>query len=435
MPPGYALFVAEMMSSPLAIEPDYLKSVAPLLLYGQRDFQAVKEAEDRRALLDPEGSELLGSLPQAILGIDSGSGTTSYLAQKIGSVAVINLFGPIYPKANLVSNASGGTSLEILKKTLNQAWADPSVKSVVLRTDSPGGSTYGVAELAEAIFQAPKPTYAHASGTCASAAYWIASGCQGIYANQGALIGSIGVLIQYTDKTRARESAGFDDYVVVSKKSPYKTTTPADPQGAKKYQALVDAMADQFIAAVATYRGTTTEAVSTGYGQGFILSGTAATEATMVDGLLSLDQLVNNLNQDPTAPDGANVSTQENIMAGNETNGVTPPIAAEPNPAPQDAAPAAETPNGSGAVAATQASVLESMQAAQTQMLERLDKMDASLTEAKTEASESKTQVEALKEENAQLKTQLEAYGQGIDPKAMPPQTQDAGADASHSGF
>ena len=54
-------------------------------------------------------------------------------------VAVLPVQGVISPKANMLTQISGGASAQMLMGTLRDAMADPQVQSLVLAIDSPGG--------------------------------------------------------------------------------------------------------------------------------------------------------------------------------------------------------------------------------------------------------------------------------------------------------
>ena len=89
--------------------------------------------------------------------------------------------------------------------------ADPSVKTVLLDFDSPGGSVNGTPELAAAVarLSREKHVYAYTAGLCCSAAYWVASQCDAVYAAPSARLGSIGVLLPVTDSTDAYSRNGL----------------------------------------------------------------------------------------------------------------------------------------------------------------------------------------------------------------------------------
>jgi len=58
----------------------------------------------------------------------------------LAPVRVIDVLGPIIPKATMMGNLSGATSVEQLQTEFRAALAEPSVKSILFNFDSPGGS-------------------------------------------------------------------------------------------------------------------------------------------------------------------------------------------------------------------------------------------------------------------------------------------------------
>ena len=67
---------------------------------------------------------------------------------------VLPLFGTITQHAGLMTDYSGGTSTEAFKRDFNRLVADPEVSAIVIETNSPGGSVYGVEELSKVIYDA-----------------------------------------------------------------------------------------------------------------------------------------------------------------------------------------------------------------------------------------------------------------------------------------
>ena len=83
---------------------------------------------------------------------------------------------------------------------IDQAYKDPNIKGILIRIDSPGGSPVQASEIYNDIMRQrslrPKiKVYAVCTDICTSAAYYIASASDAIYANPSSLVGSIGVLI------------------------------------------------------------------------------------------------------------------------------------------------------------------------------------------------------------------------------------------------
>ena len=68
-----------------------------------------------------------------------------------GQVAVIPIYGVIAHRTNLMTEMSGGSTVQSLRGMLRQALADPAVTGIVFDVDSPGGSVDGIPELAAEI--------------------------------------------------------------------------------------------------------------------------------------------------------------------------------------------------------------------------------------------------------------------------------------------
>ena len=64
-----------------------------------------------------------------------------------GAIAVIPLHGPIFPKANMMTEMSGATSLEQWNSQFRQLVADESIGTIIIDADSPGGSSGGTGPL------------------------------------------------------------------------------------------------------------------------------------------------------------------------------------------------------------------------------------------------------------------------------------------------
>jgi signal peptide peptidase SppA len=123
-------------------------------------------------------------------------------------IATIPIDGVIGRKLGLIEKACGAVGVEEISSWINEAQKNPEVKAIIFDIDSPGGTVGGVPELAEEIKAVSKPKIAFSSGLMASAAYWLASSTDRIYATQSAEIGSIGVYLPFYDETKAYENEG-----------------------------------------------------------------------------------------------------------------------------------------------------------------------------------------------------------------------------------
>jgi signal peptide peptidase SppA len=127
-------------------------------------------------------------------------------------VGVIGIRGPIIRSPDAISRLLfGATSHDEISGALHEAAARPDVRAIFLDIDSPGGTVAGTPELAAhvAAVAEGKPVYAFSSGLMCSAAYWLASQAQAIYATPSARVGSIGVILPVVDSSEAFNRAGL----------------------------------------------------------------------------------------------------------------------------------------------------------------------------------------------------------------------------------
>jgi capsid assembly protease len=128
--------------------------------------------------------------------------------QVVDGLAVIGIQGPLY-----------AWSYSDAQMALSAAIADDSVKGVVLRVDSPGGTVRGMFDLGDAVASAAsmKPVYAHVTGIAASAAYYVASQASQIWSGRAGMEGSLGVFYPVVDESKAAEKAGVKVSVIANK--------------------------------------------------------------------------------------------------------------------------------------------------------------------------------------------------------------------------
>jgi len=150
---------------------------------------------------------------------DKGSDKRSFEVTRSG-MAIIPVSGIIAKYARMVNGSSQprGTSIETLSAQLDEAMADSRVGSIFLHIESPGGYIDGLPDFADQVYQAgfEKPVVAFADDLAASAAYWIGSQANAFYANQSALVGSIGVYTIVVDSSAHAESFGFKFHIIRS---------------------------------------------------------------------------------------------------------------------------------------------------------------------------------------------------------------------------
>lgn len=237
-------------------------------------------------------------------------------------IAIIDVFGPIFTRADLFSDVSGAASLDSLERRLDDALYDDSIKAIIFRIDSPGGEVTGTHEFANYLDEACeiKPIVAYVQGMACSAAYWIASATSRIYVDKTATLGSIGVVAAWTDDSKSRTAAGLTDYEVVSSQSPKKRLDPKLDEGRADLQKQIDGLADIFIDDVAAFRDVSRDKILSDFGQGSTFLANDAITVGMADEISSLRDVIAEL----TTDDNSNNNTNNfyNINNGDSHMGV-----------------------------------------------------------------------------------------------------------------
>ena len=215
-----------------------------------------------------------------------------------GSVGILDVNGPIIPRADAFAESSGMTSIERLSSDLRALEADRRVENIVLVVDSPGGAIAGVSDFAKTVAASSKPTTAFVFGQASSAAYWIASAADRIVTADTGIVGSVGVVATVSTEKKK------DRVEIVSAQSPKKRLGADTDEGVAELQTVVNAIGDVFVGAVATNRGVSVETVLEDFGQGGVLTPRDALAAGMVDGIDSFESLVGSFNTQTTGAAG-----------------------------------------------------------------------------------------------------------------------------------
>ena len=206
-------------------------------------------------------------------------------------IAIVPVSGPIFRYANVFSDISGATSIEMLARDFAQAVGDPAVRGILLAIDSPGGQVNGVNELAEMIWRArtTKPIEAYVSGTAASAGYWLASAAERITVDATARLGSIGIMAALLDTRERDRKAGVETIQIISSNAPDKSADPQTERGRAAILAELDQLETIFVDRVARNRGVARDHVLADFGRGGIRVGGDAVTAGMADDLGSFE--------------------------------------------------------------------------------------------------------------------------------------------------
>jgi protease-4 len=187
---------------------------------------------------------------------------------------------------------------ETLTEYIRQARRDSSVRAIVLRIDSPGGS----ATASDAIWRelmiaknerADRPLVASMSDLAASGGYYIAMAAQVIVAQPSTLTGSIGIFggKVVTGGTYEKLGAHIESTSIGRNAEINSPARPYNPEELKKLQEQLQAFYDQFVEKAADSRHSTPEQID-GLAQGRVWTGRQAKQNHLVDELGGLDRAI-----------------------------------------------------------------------------------------------------------------------------------------------
>ena len=201
---------------------------------------------------------------------------------------IIQVSGPLMKGDNC-----GDLGTASLKALTQIAANTPSVNTIVFMVDSPGGTVDGTKSFADTIKGCGKNTICVADGLMCSAAYWIGSSCDKVFAASTTdIIGSIGTMCTIVDASAALEKKGYviREYYASASTDKNKIYSDAEKgDGKALISEMLDPMNNEFMGTVKANRaGKINEAVLTGK----TYMAEQATEMGLVDGIKSMDEVL-----------------------------------------------------------------------------------------------------------------------------------------------
>lgn len=215
-------------------------------------------------------------------------------------------------KINMQCGLSDRTYRRI-QETVKAAQADDNIKAIFFDVDSGGGDAAGCAETAAIIKASVKPTVSYVSGYSASAAYWLTSATQKIFAHPSAFLGSIGVI-------NILPKVDFGT-VVVATKSPNKFNSGDDPEAVARERAVLDVTFEQFVSSLSVNRSVPVEKIEAEWGKGGIMSAAQALSVGMIDEIADREKALTfakGFTAPPSETDAPETAAEE-IAEGGET--------------------------------------------------------------------------------------------------------------------
>ncbi len=201
----------------------------------------------------------------------------------------------IGPKVAVIDIIGIITKSEETIKLIHTYRDDPSIKAIVIRIDTPGGSVAPVQEIYSELQKVDKPIVASMGGTAASGGYYLACAADTIMANPGTLTGSIGVIMQFTRMKGLYDKIGLEHHVI--KSGEFKDTGSPFRELTEKEQAVlqttVNSVYNQFVDTIFEARKSLLsrpEIVELADGR--IFSGQQARDAKLLDRIGNLPEAI-----------------------------------------------------------------------------------------------------------------------------------------------
>ncbi len=201
-------------------------------------------------------------------------------------VGFLRIYGTIAVSGDESLFGSEGGSDRVVE-TLDGFLHDKNVRAVVIRINSPGGTVAATQEIYRKIMQLRSkniPVVASMGDVAASGGYYIASACNYIFANQGTMTGSIGVIMSAPDLSGLMEKAGVKMNVIKSgvHKDILSSSRPLTEEEALLLQQLIDSAYGQFLKDISLGRNIPI-ADFEDYADGRIMTGEQALQLRLID--------------------------------------------------------------------------------------------------------------------------------------------------------
>lgn len=292
----YRSVIRTVLNEPWVIRPEKLEAIASLL--------------DERDL----GIDVDEAVVQERIGID---GRSAEAAKDMDGIRILDVFGVLAPRMNMMMRVSGGTSTQLLSKQIAEAAKDDSVKTVIMRIDSPGGAVSFTPETATAIrnLAKVKRVVSSAENNIHSGAYWIGSAAE-LYASESTGVGNVGVYTIAVNTKEATDKAGVKYRVFRAGEfkamlNPHEDWTEAQIENE---QSRIDGVYHSFVSAVAEHRGLSAETVRSDFGKGSYFFATEAKNRGMIDGVATFEEVLSRERDRLTSKSSVFISEERESM-------------------------------------------------------------------------------------------------------------------------
>ena len=181
------------------------------------------------------------------------------------NTAKVSVSGPIARDRGRPSPLSGGGGVvadEVVEQ-IEAADDDEAVAALLVELNTPGGEVVPSDDIRRAVADFDGPTVAYATDLCASGGYWIASGCDGLWARDGSLVGSIGVVGSRPNASGLADRLGisYEQFTAGEYKDAGVPLREIEDDEREYLQSLIDGYYEQFVETVSEGRSMDSETI------------------------------------------------------------------------------------------------------------------------------------------------------------------------------
>ncbi|MDF9745655.1 signal peptide peptidase SppA [Natrinema salsiterrestre] len=205
-------------------------------------------------------SELLGvvlALVVGLVGLRFASNAADSLFPTY-DVAEVAVEGPISRDGGggPLPTSPGSTPADDVVEQIDRADEDDNVQALLVKLNTPGGEVVPSDDIRLAAERFDGPTVAYATDVCASGGYWIASGCDELWAREGSIVGSIGVIGSRVNASDLAEKVGlsYERFAAGDFKDAGTPLKELEDEEREYLQGLIDDYYDTFVERVSDGR-------------------------------------------------------------------------------------------------------------------------------------------------------------------------------------
>ena len=210
------------------------------------------------------------------------------------NVALVPVRGKIFPRASMMQSLSGGVSVQDLTDLMVHLEEKDDINKVIMMVDSPGGRDGGLTNFSQTVRDMETETVAFAEKSMFSAAYWIGSSADRVYASPNAEVGSIGAFLVLSSQSERLKEKGVSTVVIRStpKKALGHPSEPISEEAVEEYERRVKRVHDLFAEQVSLNRGIPYDTVQNTMANARIEAGEDAVDAGFLDGVKTRRELL-----------------------------------------------------------------------------------------------------------------------------------------------